>query len=628
MQKHITHTLRRRSEALLCVLLTAFALLLAPFSASAQDDGQKVDTLYWGYSSEKIADKIPGGSNNPVAIYVPADVAQRYKGKKISGVRYGLDNMVSSVRVFITEDLNSGSYFTQQSTSDPTRCAMGWNYLPLDQPYEITGQPFYVGYDYQGGYQCAGVSDTYNENGCWANVGYGWQNFATNDWHKNALALSLCITGTDFPVDLALTNLSRGLAGGGRAADISGTVTNLSATAVKGYKLSYRIGNDGAAQTLQRDVTLAAGASDNFRISVGSQLPVGAYKVFCRITGADGKPDASAANDTLSTPLEVYAAYPLKRMVVEEGTGIACGWCPRGIVALKEMYEKYPDRFIGIAVQNYPKNGPLGASLYTKSYEPLTFPDWPNCYIDRNYDDMVSPTTAILENRMKQHDGVVPAGVIEVEGAISQDDSKRLRVKARTTFIKEVTDGQPYRIAFVVTESGVTGYRQMNYYNGGANGAMGGFESMGSRPKITLDHQAREIYGYYGLDGSLPTEGVTAGETYTYETTLDMPQLVQNPANLHIIALLLNTKTGRIENGAESAISLVATGLTDATTATAPAPALRIVGGKVIATGSGVTALEVYTAGGARVPNAGLQPGVYVIKGLSSGKPFTQRVAL
>lgn len=621
MQQHITQTLRRRAQSLLCTLLTAFALLLIPFSASAQDDGQKVDTLYWGYSSENITDKIPGGSGNPVAIYVPADVAQRYTGKKISGVRYGLDNMVSSVHVFITEDLNSGSYLAQQSTSDPARCAMGWNTLPLDQPYEITGKGFYVGYDYQGGYQCAGVSDVYNENGCWANVGYGWQNFATNDWHKNALALSLCITGTDFPVDLALTHLTKGLTGGGRAAEISGTVTNQSATSVKGYSLSYRIG-DGAAQTLQRDVTLAAGASDAFRISLGGQLPVGTYKVFCSITGVEGKPDASAANDTLSTSLEVYAAYPLKRMVVEEGTGIACGWCPAGIVALKEMYEKYPDRFIGIAVQNYS----YVASLWSKSYSPLTFTNWPNSYIDRNYDDMVSPTTAILENRMKQHDGVVPAGVIEVEGAISQDDSNHLRVKATTTFIKEVAEGQPYRIAFVVTESGVTGYRQENYYSGGAHGPMGGFESMGSRPKITLDHQAREIYGYYGLDGSLPTAGVTAGETYTYETTLDMPEHVQNPANLHIIALLLNTETGRIDNGAEAAINLVATGLNDATTATAPA--LRIAGGKVIATGVAVTALEVYTAGGVRVPNAGLQPGVYVVKGLSAGKPFTQRVAL
>lgn len=55
-------------------------------------------------------------------------------------------------------------------------------------------------------------------------------------------------------------------------------------------------------------------------------------------------------NETLEREGELYVAQ--RNVVVEEGTGTWCGYCPRGTVAIKRMNEKYPDQFIGIAVQD------------------------------------------------------------------------------------------------------------------------------------------------------------------------------------------------------------------------------------------------------------------------------------
>ena len=38
-----------------------------------------------------------------------------------------------------------------------------------------------------------------------------------------------------------------------------------------------------------------------------------------------------------------------RKVVVEELTGTACGWCPRGLVGMKMLRDLYGDRFIGVA---------------------------------------------------------------------------------------------------------------------------------------------------------------------------------------------------------------------------------------------------------------------------------------
>ena len=53
-----------------------------------------------------------------------------------------------------------------------------------------------------------------------------------------------------------------------------------------------------------------------------------------------------------------------RKVVVEELTGTACGWCPRGLVGMKMLRDLYGDRFIGVAVHQFNATDPM----YTPDY--------------------------------------------------------------------------------------------------------------------------------------------------------------------------------------------------------------------------------------------------------------------
>ena len=74
-----------------------------------------------------------------------------------------------------------------------------------------------------------------------------------------------------------------------------------------------------------------------------------------------------------------------RKVVVEELTGTACGWCPRGLVGMKMLRDLYGDRFIGVAVHQFNATDPM----YTPDYADIDWSDGgskgaPCCMIDRN----------------------------------------------------------------------------------------------------------------------------------------------------------------------------------------------------------------------------------------------------
>lgn len=54
--------------------------------------------------------------------------------------------------------------------------------------------------------------------------------------------------------------------------------------------------------------------------------------------------------DEVRRATTLMAFLPTKRIVVEEATGMWCGYCPEGIVAMETLQERHPDNFIGVAV--------------------------------------------------------------------------------------------------------------------------------------------------------------------------------------------------------------------------------------------------------------------------------------
>ena len=51
-------------------------------------------------------------------------------------------------------------------------------------------------------------------------------------------------------------------------------------------------------------------------------------------------------------PFTFISKFATRKVVVEDFTGMWCGWCPRGIAAMEYMQKHYPESFIGIAAHD------------------------------------------------------------------------------------------------------------------------------------------------------------------------------------------------------------------------------------------------------------------------------------
>ena len=246
-----------------------------------------------------------------------------------------------------------------------------------------------------------------------------------------------------------------------------------------------------------------------------------------------------------------------RKIVVEEGTGTWCQWCPRGIVGMSTMLEKHPDTFIPIAVH-------VNDDMYTSDYLPLIdqkFFSYPTCTMNRRHS--FDPNAELLEKyyAVDSHE----ANATIALSAMWLDEKKRaLRFSTTTTFAYDMPDD--YRIAYVICENQVGPYTLQNAYAGGWEGEMGGFEDEPSEVSILHNHVARYISSINGTRRTIP-EGPVGFNGYHYDYDTDLPANVQNTDNIELIVLLINQETMEIENAdrltASSITAYNPTGISD-----------------------------------------------------------------
>ncbi len=590
-------------------ILFLFSLLLCLISIETK---AAPTHCYWGYCNSKVTGEFGSKTKAKGAIYIPAEVAKLYKGKTISVIKVGLAAMSENIKVFITKDLNGENLITKTAGN----LYNGWNEVKLSSTYTIDGEGFYIGYSYEGNNKSMGHSAMYSPNGCWADLGDGWKNYATDSKH-NALALTIQaqIAGEDMPKDLWLYTKRNVIVKKNAPCKFEFGIINLSPRIARTLQVGYTI-DDAEEKIAEFKTTMGSNVEKEFSIDYSGFSKNGAHTVKFRLISVDGEADAYAGNNTDYTNVKVMDAIPQQRFVVEEGTGTWCGWCPRGIVAFRHMAEKYPETFIGIAVH---KNDPLA----TNSYSKLTFKGYPGCYVNRNLKNPTSPEAGTLEVMHNKYVANPPHIGVEIEANFTDDTKKKINAKALTTFFADEQNVN-YKVSFVLIENGIKGYKQSNYYAGGKYGKMGGFEDLPGSVAIDMDHVARMNYSFYGVEGSIPTS-VKADETVEYAAQLDVPKNIQNADNLYLVALLINGK-GEIENAAEAKVTVdPSMSITD--NRTLLIPEFTFANGTLNVNGfSGK--VFIYNVYGVEVPNQSIPSGIYIIKCVDGNKSFVKKMVL
>ena len=326
-------------------------------SAITPADGQ----FWWGYFTESDAASLPYsngylGLGQASTISTGIGVKGHHpfvEGGKVVAVRFWLGDDISKINSDVTiwissslpDDISSASY-TQ--TLPRTSLQNRLNEIALTTPYVINNADFYIGYSFSisdRSYPIMG-GGTDKENGWFYQYsGYeDWIDFYGEEYGN--LAFQILIDGVALPENSATPSdfdTSYALMGGSIVVPVK--IFNGGKNSIS--SISYTI-NGGSEQTMS-----VASLGFNEEADVDIVFPADAeprrYAKQLIITKVNGQPNEASdpsADGNLITVIEKPASTP----VVEEFTGMWCGWCPVGWDGLEKTKESFGDQVILIAV--------------------------------------------------------------------------------------------------------------------------------------------------------------------------------------------------------------------------------------------------------------------------------------
>lgn len=307
---------------------------------------------------------------------------------------------------------------------------------------------------------------------------------------------------------------------------------------ITSFTANWTINGENFSQNYD-GLNLALGESYEFSADL-TDVAGAAYDV--SISDINGTVDDDST-DNAST-IAIVTPAPGRKVVLEEGTGTWCQWCPRGAVMMDFIHAEYPELAIPIAVHN---GDPMKVTVYDNGMGTM-IGGYPSGLVDRANGefDPLDFDRAMIERL------AIPTPVEITQDVVYDPLTREISVTSHLNFLEELNGN--YRIAMVITEDGVTGtsntYRQVNIYAGGAYGPMGGYENLPNpvpANQMVYDHVARTIQtGFTGAAGSVPASNA-AGSTVDFESTYIHPA-TQDVTEMHAITMLIDATSGEIVN--------------------------------------------------------------------------------
>lgn len=556
--------------------------------------------------------------------FTPANL-KLFKGGKITSINITTGgnakgaNTVPKVNVYMSNSLGAEPFYKQ--TADLADEALTENVIELEEPYEITddSKSIFIGYYfmYNGKNEGYLPVDGYvtTEPGAYIAMGEKTQWPSQKSWDSvTDLYGSLCIS-----VTIEMENLPT---------DVVDVMSSSFDKSVKtGGKLAYKvlIRNKGANDVKTLSMLTEFGATKDEAPFEGvtmkpggiSQVPVevvcpeeGIFDVIAKVSKVNGNENKSA-NNTATGNVAVYDKGFDRNVLLEEGTGGWCGFCPAGIVMMDNLKENYPfERFIPIAIHN-------GDRLEVAEYQNFLYAyisGFPGAVVNRVAD--LHPTAnSVLSDFKTIYDDVTgnPAyGKIDVEASVNEE-KQVVEITGKATLAMNCNS--PVGVSFVVVQDHMGPYDQANYFSGGGYGPMGGWANKDAHVDVYYDDVAVAIKDYPSIPNALPKE-LEKDKEYTVTCEIPMvnksrPSLSiykENSETFRVVAILNNLTNGEVINSSHVKVNNPISGVEDVEIENAD---IRVENGAVVA---GDEDVEVYTLDGRRARNSALASGLYIVK--------------
>lgn len=307
-------------------------------------------------------------------------------------------------------------------------------------------------------------------------------------------------------------------------------------------------------------LALSEGDTCNFEFPQELPLITGIENEYTIDIDMDG--DKNAVKGTIKN----LAFSPIKRVVVEEGTGMDCPNCPYGFAAMDILTEAWGDRLIPVAIHTY--TGDRYGSGLTGYAEFLGFGGYPTASINRSVASFPMQTVnGRLTNSTEEYPDLDPLwyDIVAQEMSILADaeleikayyDAENITVPCSFRFALDA-EKLNYDLFFEVIEDGLPGY-QRNGVGSGSDILLGEWGAGGSLSASTVypytfNDVLRMVVGtsFYGTPGYVPTE-VTAGNTYTAEVKFQRTENITDINNCSVVCMMIDANTGRVINAAKA----------------------------------------------------------------------------
>lgn len=339
------------------------------------------------------------------------------------------------------------------------------------------------------------------------------------------------------------------------------------------------LGSDGSMIDEIDDptVTLKYGDTYNFSFRKPLSLEQGVENMYT-ITVKSG--DQST---TFRASVKNLVFEPVKRVVLEEYTGSSCPNCPLGINAIENLLKLYPDNFIPVTLRTYGSDMyGMAAQEYT-TFLGLANVGAPSAKINRG-----EPLFPMLQNGSAgytffgrgiiQSDGTEAylwADAVQDELNVPTDadlsfapsydlDRGDLEIPVTMKFAINQT-GKSYGLFAIVVEDQLPTYQDNNLHaiadpNLGEWG-QGGIYSQARVTTWRADDVTRFVVN--GFNGDVvPESDFVAGNEYSFDINSVIPdRFISNPANCHVVVMLIDRATGKIVNANKA--SLLTSGISD-----------------------------------------------------------------
>lgn len=317
------------------------------------------------------------------------------------------------------------------------------------------------------------------------------------------------------------------------------------------------------------------------------------FTIDIRFDGKNANGEAYKRSETYTGSVYDLAFKPVRRVLLEEMTGVTCPNCPQGHIVIEQCERQYKDQFIpisihaydgddlGVEFQGYAQFLGLNAAPSARInripgvYYPM-YGDGNNLFYDLKEQNLWYNIIADELNRPALCDLGVKASLSE--------DQKTITYSADLKYA--ITTKQQVSLLIVVVEDGIESYQENNFATNnlpilGEWGEGGIYGSYYAYPVYHND-VVRNVIGdtFSGSIGIFPSE-FEAGQVYEsaqYQCRVN-PSVI-DPTKQKVVAVLIETQTGEVINAAVTSVGN-STGINDIKTQDADQPYYDLSGRRV-----------------------------------------------